>query len=149
MNTSVGYKTYTFDDFLSSNGGVSEVTYHNFSILEKLTDTYGNEVHCTINNIIDDYMHELRESSQIVSMDVNEQNKYFYNVGLLAFDLYGSTELEFVILKLNGIIDPKEFDLKKVRLIKATTLLELLSNIYNAEVKFLTINRETEEIEAV
>lgn len=149
MNNRVGYKTYTFSDFLSSNGGVSEVTYNNFSILEKLTTEFGDVIHCTNNNIIDDYMYELKEASEIVEMSVTEQNKYFYNVGLLAFDLYGSVELEFVILKLNGIIDPKEFDIKNVRLIKATKLLELLSAIYNAEVKFLTINRETEGIEAV
>ena len=74
--------------------------------------------------------------------------KYSYNPGLLAYDIYGSSELEFVILKLNGIIDPKDFDFPTIKLIEVDTMSEVLSNIYNAEYKYIEKNREENGIES-
>ena len=66
----------------------------------------------------------------------------------MAYDIYGSSELEFVILKINGIIDPKDFDFPTIKLIPIDTMNEVLSNIYNAESKYIESNREENGIES-
>jgi hypothetical protein len=47
---------------------------------------------------------------------------------------------------LNGIIDPKEFNMPKVLLINKSDLINVLSRIYTAEHKYLEDNRAQNNI---
>lgn len=133
--------TYTLEEFVMAGKDSKDVSYYNFSILQ--VNRYDNdvEIHFSVDNIINDYLDVLRDYSKTVEMDDNECNKYFYNPDLLAFDIYGSTELGFVIMKINGIADPKDFDMKKIKLVNRSALQELLSAIYIAETNYITSNR--------
>lgn len=131
----------TIGQFLDSNSGSRTVSYHNFSIIDQ-KEIDGETIQFIDINIIDDYIEELKELSVPVQLSDKELSKYAYNPGLLAYDLYGSTELEFVILKLNGIIDPKDFDFPSIRLLEVQTMDDLLSNIFSAEATYINKNRE-------
>ena len=76
-----------------------------------------------------------------VEMTDSEFNKYRFKPKLLAYDLYGSTELYFTILFLNGICSIKDFNRKNIRLIKKSDMILLLESIYNAEQNYLSTNR--------
>jgi hypothetical protein len=138
---------HTIEDFINSNTGSKAITYHNFSILNK-KEIDGETFHFVDSNILDDYIDELNKLTVSISLSDRELLKYSYNPGLLAYDIYGSSELEFVILKLNGIIDPKDFDFPTIKLIEVGAMMEVLSNIYNAEYKYIEMNREENEIES-
>lgn len=137
---------HTVEEFIDSNDGSKSITYHNFSILEQ-KEIDGETFQFIDLNIIDDYIEELRQIAIPIQLTDKELLKYSYNPGLLAYDIYGSTELEFVILKLNGIIDPKDFDFPTIKLIQPDILEETLSNIYNAETAYINNNREQNGIE--
>lgn len=137
---------HTVEEFIDSNDGSRSITYHNFSILEQ-KEIDGETFQFIDLNIIDDYIEELRQIAIPIQLTDKELLKYSYNPGLLAYDIYGSTELEFVILKLNGIIDPKDFDFPTIKLIEPDILEETLSNIYNAETTYINNNREQNGIE--
>lgn len=137
---------HTVEEFIDSNDGSRSITYHNFSILEQ-KEIDGETFQFIDLNIIDDYIEELRQIAIPIQLTDKELLKYSYNPGLLAYDIYGSTELEFVILKLNGIIDPKDFDFPTIKLIQPDILEETLSNIYNAETTYINNNREQNGIE--
>ena len=137
---------HTVQEFIDSNSGSKSVSYHNFSILDQ--KTINDEIIQFIDsNLIDDYMDELKSVIVNVQLSNKELLKYSYNPGLLAYDIYGSVELEFVILKLNGIIDPKDFDFPTIKLIQISSMEEILSNIYNAERRYIQQNREINGIE--
>jgi hypothetical protein len=145
FNTTSPELAYNITDFLACNAGTNYICYHNFSILDqKIIDD--DTFQFVASNILDDYMEELKDISVQVHMTPREQTKYFYNPDLLSYDLYETVELGFVILKLNGIIDPKEFDMEIVRLVSKANLATFLSTIYSAEQSYITINREYEEI---
>ena len=137
---------HTVQEFIDSNTGSKSVSYHNFSILDQ-KDINNDTVQFIDINLVDDYMDELKQISVNVQLSNKELIKYSYNPGLLAYDIYGSVELEFVILKLNGIIDPKDFDFPTIKLVEISSMQEILSNIYNAESKYIQYNRETNGIE--
>ena len=136
---SIASKTSTLEEFASLLGS-GEIMNYNFSILD-VKEINGEIIQFEPDSIINDYLDLLKEKSVEVELDEQEKIKYFYNPELLSFDIYGTTELDFLILKLNGIIDPKEFNLSKVKLLKQEDLKTLLSNIYNAEKEFLELNR--------
>jgi hypothetical protein len=138
-------ETYTVSGFIEANSGSDEMTYYNFSILQQ--EVIGKDTfQFTVSNIVDDYMEELKEYALLVQLSDLEKLKYHYNPELLAYDLYGSINLDFVILKLNGIIDPKDFDLPIIKVLNADTLKSLLSTIYNAEQDYIKNNRDDEGI---
>ena len=121
-------------------GDTDDITYANFSILVKCIGE-NSIVQYAQDNIIYDYLPELNERTVTLTMTDNEFIKYRYKPKLLAYDLYGSTEVYFVIMALNGICNIKDFNKKKLKLLYKSDLLELLNEIYSAESDYILYNR--------
>lgn len=131
--------TYTLERFVEL-GTQDDLTYYNFSILRST-----NNITYTDQCILDYYINDMKSSCKKVTEISNEEiNKYKYRPDLLAYDVYGSTQLDFIILICNGIIDPKEFDFKKKYLMLPTKeyLNWLMSEIYSSESDWIDINRK-------
>lgn len=124
--------SYTMEQFISLGRNVS-VTYDAFSYKELLEN--GTEI--SVLNVINDYMTELKEMSVTVCFTEDQYRKYKYKPRLLCYDIYGNTELYFIILLMNNIIDIKEFDFYKLRMLKKDDMESVLSAIYNAERKYI------------
>ena len=119
-------KTSTIEEFISFKND-TEISYNNFSFRDK----YDN-IEYSIKNIIDDYIDELMELTIDVNMSENEYLKYRYKPKLLAEYVYGNPELDFIILRINGVCNMKEFDMKNIKLVKDDDLDEFLTAIFNA-----------------
>lgn len=132
--------TYTLQDFINMKR-LDDMTYYNFSILEKI-----GEVEHLNHNLIEDYLHILEDQCVKVTFSNTEYKKYCYNPDLLAYDLYGSVQLDFIILLLNDMIDPKEFDIKSIKLPYASYLAVFLNDIYSKESSYINENRSLQNI---
>jgi hypothetical protein len=122
--------TYTLTEFINM-GSSDEQTYHNFSITRNTLDAQFVDI-----DIIDYYLDELKSLCvEVNTITEEEKATYKYAPDLLAYHLYGSTQLDFIIMLCNGIIDPKEFDFKTNVLLlpRPDTLTEFLSEVYNSE----------------
>ena len=127
--------TYTLDDFISMQI-YDDMTYYNFSILEVI-----NGVEHLDSNLVEIYLEELKSQCISVQFSEEELKKYKYNADLLAYDLYGSVQLDFVILLLNDMYDPKEFTKKNVILPHSSTLSKFLNDVYSKEEGYIQQNR--------
>lgn len=125
--------TSTVEDFIAMRSS-DELTYYNYSILE-----YSKGYDMFITNLLYDYDDEFNDSVVTLQLTDKEKSKYRYKPYLLAYDIYGSAELDFVIMMLNGIIDPKEFDFNKIKIIKYGELSTLLTRITSVNEKFLNV----------
>ena len=126
--------TYTLSDFIAMKDQ-DELTYANFSIMNRSLSTEFVE-----QNILDYYLKELKSLCvKVNSITPEEKIKYIYAPDLLAYDIYGSVQLDFIVLLCNGMIDPKEFDFKRsyLSLPRPSELKEFLSMVYNAESTWL------------
>lgn len=127
--------TYTLDDFIKMQYS-DDMTYRNFSILEVVD---GKEF--LDHNLIDDYIEILEQLCIPVPLDNDQYKKYKYAPDLLAYDVYGSVQLDFIILKANGLIDPDDFDMKTIKLPYKSQLKAFLSAVYNKESGYIQQNR--------
>lgn len=127
--------TYTLDDYINMQIS-DDMTYYNFSIIEVV-----NGVEHLDKNLIEIYIDELKSQCTYVTLSEEEYNKYKYNPDLLAYDVYGSIQLDFVILLLNDIYDPKEFTKRKLLLPHSSILSKFLSDVYSKESKYIEQNR--------
>ena len=127
--------TYTLDDFISMQIS-DDMTYYNFSILEVI-----DGVEHLDSNLVEIYLEELKSQCISVQFSEEELKKYKYNADLLAYDLYASVQLDFVILLLNDMYDPKEFTKKNVILPHSSTLSKFLNDVYSKEEGYIQQNR--------
>ena len=129
--------TFTLTDFIEA-GRSDQLTYDTFSLFNEL-----NGVNIATYNIVSDYLRELKQICVQIpkeNITVDQLAKYKYNPDLLAYDIYGTTQLEFIVLYCNNIIDPKEFDFhhRYLYLPRASVLQTFLSEIYNADYNVLS-----------
>lgn len=127
--------TTSVQDFIALRNS-DDITYYNYSILE-----YHNGFDMFITNLLYDYQDELDEMTQVVELTPLERAKYRYKPYLFAFDLYGSTEAKFIIMMLNGIIDPKEFDFDKVKVLRYSDLITILNRMDAVNEDYINTNR--------
>ena len=128
-------QTITVQDFITMRNS-DEITYYNFSIVE-----YLNGYDMFITNVLYDYEDELKDLCVYVKLNEVERLKYRYKPYLFAYDLYGSRETAFIIMMLNGIIDPKEFDHNKIKVIEYPNLVTLLNRIGAINDNYLNKNK--------
>ena len=133
-------KTYTLDDFVQMKFS-DDMTYYNFSILEVV-----NGVEHLDHNLLEDYLPELIATCVDVTLDEDQYKAYKYAPDLLAYDLYGSVQLDFVIMMVNDTIDPKEFNRRTIKLPYASILNEFLQEIYGKEKEYIKSNRANNNI---
>jgi len=126
----------TIDQLVSAGKNVI-LTYNNLAILEKI-----QYMHLPIDNIIYTYIDELKKYIIPIKLTEMELVRYKYKPKLLAFDVYGSTDLYFVIMALNGIIDVRDFTMSTVNMFKKEHMNIIMSSIYNAEKISLEQNRD-------
>lgn len=115
--------TVSIQDFIALRNS-DEITYYNYSILE-----YLNGYDMFITNLLYDYEDEINDLAVTIKLTNVERAKYRYKPYLLAYDIYGSTETKFILMMLNNIIDPKEFDFETIRALRPADLARLLNRI--------------------
>lgn len=125
-------ESYTMEQFISLGRKVS-LTYDRYSFKELLSN--GTEI--SILNVVNDYMREIKENSLLVKFSENEYRKYRFKPKILSYDVYGTQDLYYVILLVNGIIDEKEFDFTELLMPTTDTMNTYMSAIYNAEYKYI------------
>ena len=128
--------TISVQDFIALRSS-DEITYSNYSILEYLDSGFD----MFITNLLYDYQDELDDIAVTVTLTPIERAKYKYKPYLFAYDLYGSTETKFIIMMMNNIIDPKEFDFEKVRVIRPSDLMTLLNRMQAVNEDYMNLNK--------
>lgn len=114
-------------------GKTVDLTYYKTSVQQIV-----NYIECVSSNIFIESFNELKDKSIDVELDNQEYIKYKYKPRLLSYDIYGTTDLYFIILLLNGVNNEKDFNFKIIKLIRPMNL-DILNTILNAEKKYLII----------
>lgn len=125
--------TATVEDLIDCGDTIS-VSYNSLSLQNLSPD---GEVSIVMFNVLDDYFDEIYEQSTLYEFKYEEYQKYYQAPKLLSNYLYGTTELDFIIMRINGIYDPKDFVMRRVRILTKQRMTDILSQIYNANKKFI------------
>lgn len=150
MNSANSSNIWTLSDFISEYS-IEDLRIDAFYLQQVFWDKnkMTHKVVVNENSIADKYANELEENKHIVELTTKEYYKYRYNPKLLSYDIYGTTELWFFILKANELYSISEFDLRKVVLFD-TAIITKLNRMLEMDAEFLEINsmevkQETDE----
>lgn len=133
MATLTPKQTATVEDFIDSADAIN-ISYDILSLKNLLSN---ENVSIVVYNVLDDYYDEMMDITIDYEFSNAEFDKYFQAPKLLSNYLYGNTELDFIIMRINGIYDPKDLIMRTVKLIHKSDMITLISRIYNANKKFI------------
>lgn len=136
-NTTDPSKMHTLEDFVDVGKASTTITYYTTSILDGV-----NGINYSINNVVFDYMDELKQLRVPVQLTAAQANYYKYDgVYLLSYDIYKTRDLAYLIMALNGVYNPKDFTMNPLYIVRPSDLSQILNAICNAEQEYLNINR--------
>ena len=113
-----------------------------FALSEILSKIDGTDMCIGFHNILDDYIDDIKKECKVLELNNSQFIKYRYKPWLLSYDIYGTSDLEFILLKVNNMISAKEFNRHKINILMPDAL-ELINKIYNAEKKYINLNRNS------
>lgn len=140
MNKSNRGSIWTLDDFVQEYQA-EDIRIDAFYLKQVLWDNSSmkNKVVINEDSIIDKYMNELESTKKVIELSTPEYYKYRYNPKLLSYDIYGTTELWFLILIANELYTISEFDLKKI-IVFDPTIITKLNHMLDLDSEFLDTN---------
>jgi len=127
-------KLSTIEEFASSGESIV-VKYSALS----LNDMFGpdKKIEFPTFNVYDDYIDEFMDLAVSIELTNEEYRKYYQAPKLLANDKYKNSELDFIIMRLNGIYDPKDFIMNPIKLLKQSDMNTCLSKILVSNKNFI------------
>lgn len=87
------------------------------------------------------YSKDLESTIIKLQLSDREENKYFYNPKFLSHDLYGTTELWYLLLKINELYSTSQFSLNPLNVFNSS-ILSKIDTIMNLERPFIDENEE-------
>lgn len=91
-------------------------------------------------NVLDRHSYFLEKYVITIDLTDEEYRKYRCNAHRLAYDTYGTTALWFIILGINELYSESEFNMRKIKLFKASVMQRLIE-IKLAEDRELNLNK--------
>ena len=117
-----------------------DMTYSKFALYHKC-ESQPNLMIALSNVLLSDYWDELKKDRQLVVLNDLEYIKYRYRAKLFSKDLYGTTQLYFVILALNNMYNMKDFNKKRIWALYPSNMFKLLNEVYSAESVYINKNK--------
>ena len=119
--------TYTIDQFIACKSSES-MCYHNLSFVDIHDDMAYDSY-----NVLSDYVDEIKDEYCVkIKLSDDEMSRYKYRPKLLCFDVYGSTELAFIILIINDMSNTKQFVKKVLYMPRRDSMTQLIRYLINA-----------------
>ena len=133
-------KTYKVEDFIDMQENDS-FTYATMALyMQSIVD---KTIVYSSDNVLYDYLEEIKSKTVDYTFSDSEYMKYKYRPKLLAYDIYGSTELYFVILAMNNTCNIKDFNKRTIKMLYKSDMSDLLNAIVSAEKNRISLNRES------
>lgn len=108
MLSSSIHTKYMLKDLLEE-GELSELSINNVTV----TETVCNKL-IPIKNLMYDYIDIIKNGSVLVELSDDEMDMYRYSPKKLSYALYGTVEMYFILLMLNGMYSITQFNKKKI-----------------------------------
>ena len=94
-------------------------------------------INYVVHSVLDDYLRDMQEKAIECTLSKAERDRYFLKPRILSSDIYGTTELYYIILRINNMWSPKQFTLdnNKIKMLTKDHMNDFLSAIMRVESK--------------
>ena len=111
-----------------SAGKELKICNRELSLKSVMTNSANEKYVVNITNLFEKYYEILLDNTVIVVLTDEEYLKYRFKPKVLSYDLYGTKELHYMLLRLNYVYSVINFDFKELRVFN-TNILNLLNEI--------------------
>lgn len=111
-----------------SEGLESKLNIKELSLKNVITNSAGEMFVVNFSNLYEKYYELLLENTVVLVLNEEEYKKYRFKPKLLSYELYGTTELHYMLLRLNHMYSVINFDLSEIRVF-TRNIISLLNEI--------------------
>lgn len=129
--TSQTHNSHTIQEFINLGRQNKDwLGYYDLSYIETR-----DNIEYVIKNAVDDYYIELEELAKEIQFADWAVIKYRFNPKKLSFDLYNTTRLWHMILRINGLANVHDFNLEshRIKLLEKADMKNFMGKIYSSE----------------
>lgn len=137
----MGYE-YTIKEFID-NYAIDDVTF-NTVFLKDVFNTPNGKMIVNGSSVLDRYRNELSQYKTKLKLTSEEYRKYQYNPKVLSYDIYGTTELWFLILHANELTSVSQFDMEQPY-VYTGVIANVITSALNLEKDYIDYNEELKE----
>ena len=137
----MGYE-YTIKEFID-NYTIDDVTF-NTVFLKDVFNTPNGKMIVNGSSVLDRYRNELSQYKTKLKLTSEEYRKYQYNPKVLSYDIYGTTELWFLILHANELTSVSQFDMEQPY-VYTGVIANVITSALNLEKDYIDYNEELKE----
>jgi hypothetical protein len=138
MATSIN-KANTISDLIEY-GKSLDISHDKLHFKAKIENSDGSITIINYMSLLDRYMEYLNPVIKTVTLSDAEFSKYKFQPKTLSFEMYGTTELWSLILRINNLTSAAQFTLKTLKL-PTTDIFEVLNEIIILEMDEVKKNR--------
>lgn len=132
-------KAYTIQDFIQEYEDET-LSFNTLQFKEIIKKNDSSKMILASDTILLKYNEELRNATDLLTLSDAEVNKFAYNPKFLSYELYGTTELWFLLLHANEMHYASQFSINPVRVYNAS-IVGIIDRILSLEKNFIDINR--------
>lgn len=121
-------------------GSTLELSFKNFHEQDVLHVTDDSKIIMSTLSILNDYWYFIQNYVVTVTLTDDEIHKYEYKPKLMAYDLYGSIEFYYLILRINNMDSVSDFGGFKTLKLFRREVISFLNEVYIKEKKKITAN---------
>ena len=137
-------KCSSIDDMIDY-GKTLTISHDKLYLKNKIIDSEGNTTIFNYSSLLDKYIDNLKPYIVDITLTDEEYKKYMYQPKTLSFELYNTTELWSIILKINNILSISEFNLKKLKLF-TMDIFKVINEILILEEENIKTNKNENSI---
>ncbi len=133
-------KEYTITDYIKTYNEDS-ISFSTLHLKEVNTLSSSDKIVLLSDSILDKYDDVLKKYITTKTLTNEEYRKYQYNPKYLSYDLYGTTELWFLILHANQLYSITQFHINPIK-IYTSDILKIIESILNLEKNIIDSNED-------
>ena len=132
--------SHTIAEYIA-NYKSEELVYSSYFLKQVVDPEAQRKMLVNFNNLVITYFPELKDLKLKVTLSNEEFAKYRYNPKRLSHDIYGTTELWFLIMEANELHSITQFNLQTLYLFRSD-IVEKMLRVLNLERNSIDYNEE-------
>lgn len=121
MNTS------TIKSMIEAGKGMQN-TANDFHFKHVIENSKGEKFIVNMNALFEKYYSLMLDNAVMVTLSNEDYHKYRYKPKIMSLDLYGTTELYFLLLRLNNMVSVTQFDRTELKVFDQS-IVKILNEI--------------------
>lgn len=115
------------------NSKLLDISYEKLFFKSKIEVNNETNLIINYNSLVDNYMEDIMKTCMLVTLTDKDLADYKFQPKKLSYYLYNTTELWFLLLRVNNMVSSLDFNKKKIYIFNKNKIFKVINEIMTLE----------------